>query len=88
MNFLMTLTPRKKKIEWEYKGDYRYKIIATGGDSDRFGVCELCREYAVEVYMQTEEVQSSIHPNHYVREHCRSGIGHQSCLVLSRRAVQ
>jgi hypothetical protein len=64
--------------------EYRYKLKKTGYGSERYGVCEVCKKQAKEIYMQTEEkkfmIGKAIHWAHQ-----GSLFGHKKCLIKKRK---
>jgi len=64
---------------------YRYRLKKMDAGSERYGVCEVCKKSAKEMYMQTEEKQ-------YRQPNLKWGwtnnghtFGHKSCLMKKRK---
>lgn len=66
--------------------NYRYKISSTGGNSQKYGNCEICGEHATEVFSQSEERQFTFEgKEHWTNHKCNSYFGHEECLISKRR---
>lgn len=68
--------------------EYRYKINSTGGSSAKYGKCEVCGEYATEVFSQSEErkyFDQITQKEEFTYYKCNSYFGHRECLEGKRR---
>lgn len=67
-------------------GVYVYRIRATGGNSDRYGPCEVCDKHVSETHIQTEGVSFEHDGQIMITHHeCRILFGHRECLMGARR---
>ena len=79
---------------------YRYRLISTNSNSQKYGNCEICRKPATEVFHQTEE-RLYLHPlgvDHqdpdaptgygWTRHQCSDVFGHKECLEHKQRGVR
>lgn len=61
---------------------YHYKLISTGSNSKKYGVCEVCGGYASEVFHQIETKDFfSIETNRIEQQHIGNTFGHEQCLI-------
>jgi hypothetical protein len=58
--------------------EYHYKITQMHASSDRYGPCEVCREFVSDVYYLSESCKRS--NNHFTQLNCKSLFGHKECL--------
>jgi hypothetical protein len=67
---------------------YKYKISSTGGNSTKYGNCEICGEPATEVFYQSEE-RKFFNPitqtESYTQDKCICCFGHKKCLESKQR---
>jgi hypothetical protein len=69
---------------------YRYRLTNTKESSRKYGVCEVCKEYASEVFLQSEERYyrfeegGKVHEG-WTKNNCNSYFGHEECLKNKRR---
>lgn len=72
---------------------YYYELKSTGASSSKFGPCEVCGEYASEVFLQTEQqtyeldeldIQEGVTSN-LTTYGCKDYFGHKECLLKIRR---
>lgn len=68
---------------------YRYRLMSTGDSSRKYGNCEVCGEYATEMFHQVEE-RRFVDPEEPEREayttyRCHNLFGHEECLVNKRK---
>jgi hypothetical protein len=77
---------RGRPHEVERRGAHRYRMRSTGYSSARFGPCEVCGEWASDVFLQNEEqlVRAKRDP-YWTVSGCRSLFGHEGCLRAARR---
>ena len=64
-------------------GTYQYKIKSTGSNSNKFGVCEVCKKPASETFIQQERKSFySAETNQIELTHagCITRFGHYDCL--------
>jgi hypothetical protein len=59
-------------------GQYSYRIRSTGGNSHRYGDCEVCGQPCVEVFLQTQM-------RYY--HNCQTLFGHEACLRSQRPLI-
>lgn len=68
---------------------YRYRLKSTGDSSARFGKCEVCDQYASDVFIQAEERQywSVLKQDWgWTYHQCRPHLfGHEQCLKSKQR---
>ena len=67
---------------------YRYKMFRSGGNSDKYGPCEVCGEHVSDVFHQFEEKRywSKIDKKYsWTCYKCTSLFGHEQCLIGKRR---
>lgn len=69
---------------------YRYRLVNTGYSSTKYGPCEVCGEYASEVFHQIELRHYKFERNCKVYEgwtthDCHNLFGHEECLISQRR---
>ncbi|AVX21620.1 hypothetical protein SAMN02745885_01631 [Carboxydocella sporoproducens DSM 16521] len=77
----------KVTMDWEYVGDFRYRIKSLGASSIKFGPCEVCGKPATEVFLQIEQrkYQKPSGEISYTQHGCRDMFGHYECLLRMRR---
>lgn len=68
---------------------YHYRISSTHSNSDKYGVCEICKKHASEVFMQSEQ-RDYFNPitNEISQTYadCRPHtFGHEQCLLSIQR---
>ena len=68
---------------------YHYRISSTHSNSDKYGVCEICKKHASEVFMQSEQ-RDYLNPitNEISQTYadCRPHtFGHEQCLLSIQR---
>ena len=74
-------------MDWEYQGNYRYRVKSLEASSIKYGPCEVCGKHATEMFLQIEQRQYR-KPNgeiSYTGYGCRDMFGHYDCLVKARR---
>lgn len=69
---------------------YKYILTTTGHSSSKYGLCEVCGEYASEIFHQIEMKRYLIENNDNVFEGwtnygCHNLFGHKECLLLLRK---
>ncbi len=67
---------------------FTYKINSTGESSKKYGVCEVCKQHASEVFLQTEFKRYEFEHNHKKYEGWKITnilFGHKECLIKSRK---
>ncbi len=62
---------------------YRYRLVNQNDSSAKYGACEVCRQYASEVFHQIE--QRRYKPGQWTQEGCKSYFGHRECLESKKR---
>ena len=77
--------------EWytkESSETYRYRITSTGGNSIKYGNCEICGKPATEIFHQVEErsyKNSFEEVIHFTQNKCTNYFGHKECLESKQR---
>ena len=71
---------------------YKYKLFNTGYSSSKYGLCEVCNDYASEIYHQIEMKHYMFECNSKVYEGwtnygCHNLFGHKGCLLSKRKEV-
>lgn len=69
-------------------GTYRYKIKSTGSNSNKFGLCDVCKKHVSETFIQQEQREyfSPItNQTELTNANCRIVFGHQDCLITIRK---
>ena len=69
-------------------GTYQYKIKSTGSNSNKFGVCEVCKKPASETFIQQEQKEyfSPItNKTELTNAGCNILFGHYDCLISIRK---
>jgi len=69
-------------------GTYRYKIKSTGSNSNKFGLCDVCKKHVSETFIQQEQKSFySYETNQTELTHagCITRFGHYECLQNIRR---
>ena len=72
----------------EYIYFYRYRITSTGGNSIKYGNCEICGKPATEIFHQVEErsyKNSFEEVIHFTQNKCTNYFGHKECLESKQR---
>ena len=66
---------------------YRYKLRRTGHSSTRFGLCEICKKYASEVWYQVEmqAYTKQSGKTGWTYFGCHNLFGHKECLEGHRK---
>lgn len=67
------------------QAEYRYRISRTGGNSDKYGNCEICKQYCSDVYLQTREKKYEAPNEDDSWIICGDAFGHEECLRGIRR---
>ena len=71
-------------------GHCKYRLVSTGDNSAKYGLCEVCHQHASEVFMQTESRWfDGPHGYGWTYHRCRvTTFGHETCLEqLQRNAI-
>ena len=63
---------------------YRYTLRSTGGNSRKYGHCEVCGEYASEVFSQAKEERFGINGETFWAFRSTT-FGHKKCLLKIRK---
>lgn len=88
-------TPQEEIMENQNKpdeacdvGDFVYTLVRTGASSDKYGSCEICGEFAADVYLQRREARIDLNPIHGRKGRtyrgCSTLFGHKECLLRKR----
>ena len=57
---------------------YEYELLSTKDSSSKYGQCEICKQFASEVFHQIESLNGSFYK-------CFDYFGHKECLIKKRR---
>jgi len=69
-------------------GQRRYRLRRLNGNSDKYGPCEICKQYVSDFFYQTEEIfyrhQSGIRRKGWTYANATNRYGHENCLQSKR----
>lgn len=65
----------------ERRGNYGYRIKKLSGGSDRYGTCEICKNWVDVMYYQVECRKTE---TGWTYHNCHALFGHQHCLESKR----
>jgi len=67
-------------------GQYRYRLATTGGNSAKYGNCEVCDQPCTEVFSQQQSRYyefegGGVYHSGWTRHKCHLLFGHKECLI-------